>query len=100
MPGVYNLGIEGYMLFGAYFGFYGAFVSGNLWVGLIAGIVAGTVLSAVNAYCSVTLRINQIITGIALWLFGIGTTSFLHRSLTAGESKDVGTFTDINFGAP
>ncbi len=97
--GVYNLGMEGYMLFGAYFGFYGALVGHSLWVGLIVGVVAGLILSVVHAYCSITLRINQIITGVALWLVGIGVTSFLHRSLTSGESKDVGTFTDVNFGA-
>lgn len=91
--GVYNLGMEGYMLFGAFFGFYGALVTHSIWAGILIGILAGMLLSLVHAYFSITLRVNQIISGIALWLVGIGVTSFMFRSI---GSQNVGTFAELN----
>jgi ABC-type uncharacterized transport system permease subunit len=95
--GVYNIGMEGYMLFGAFFGYYGVLVTGSLWVGFIVGIIAGTILSLLHAYCSITLRVNQIVTGVGLWLLGIGVTSFLYRLI--GGVKPIHSLSNANWGA-
>jgi ABC-type uncharacterized transport system permease subunit len=94
--GVYNIGMEGYMLFGAFFGYYAALLTGHLWLGFLVAIVAGLILSLIHAYCSITLRVNQIVTGVGLWLLGIGVTSFLYRLL--GGVKTVDSLPQANWG--
>jgi simple sugar transport system permease protein len=89
--------MEGYMLAGAFFGYYGCLVTHNLWVGLALGLVAGTILGLAHAYFSVTLKINQIISGLALWFLAEGLTSYLLRVL--GGAKPVGTLQPVNLGA-
>ncbi len=69
--GVYNLGLEGYMLFGAFFGYYGSLLSGSVWVGVLFAILAGLLLSLIHAFVSITLNMNQIISGLALWFLGM-----------------------------
>ncbi len=93
--GVYNLGMEGYMLFGAFFGFYGTLISGNVWVGVLVGLISGVALSLIHAYVSVTLRMNQIISGLALWFLAQGVTSYLLRVL---GPKRIPTLQPLNLG--
>lgn len=75
--GVMNLGIEGMMLAGAVVGFWAATVTGNVWLGVLAGAAAGSVLALVHAVLAVSLRVNQIISGLALVIVGTGFSSFL-----------------------
>src|SRR4051794_583824 len=70
--GVLNLGVEGMMLVGAVSGFAVAALTRNAWLGVIAGMVAGTLLSLVFAVIALTLMANQVATGLALSLFGVG----------------------------
>ena len=74
--GVLNLGVEGMMLLGAVTAFLAA-ASGNPVVGLVAGTLAGGGLAAVHAFLSVTMRANQIVSGLALVIFGTGLATFL-----------------------
>jgi len=75
--GVINIGIEGMMLMGAYFGIFGADVGGSWLVGLIVAMVAGGVFALVHAVFSITLRADQIVGGVAINLLAAGITGYL-----------------------
>lgn len=70
--GVLNLGVEGMMVMGAVCGFGAALISGSPWLGLIAAILAGTLMSFLFAFLTLTLVSNQVATGLALTLLGLG----------------------------
>lgn len=77
--GVLNLGVEGMMLVGAVAGFATAFSLGNAWVGVGAAILAGGAMALIHAFLSVTLRANQVVSGLALTLFGTGLSGYLGK---------------------
>jgi general nucleoside transport system permease protein len=77
--GIINLGIEGQMLGGACAGFAVAAVTGNPLAGFAAGAGAGLLLSTVYAALCLGCRANQIGSGIAVWLLGLGLTSYFGR---------------------
>jgi simple sugar transport system permease protein len=79
LSGVLNLGVEGIMLMGAYAGFYLTFRTGNPWIGLLAAIIVGALLGLANALISVTLKAEQGISGIGMFLFGLGMSELLFR---------------------
>jgi ABC-type uncharacterized transport system permease subunit len=70
--GVLNLGVEGMMVMGAVCGFGAAFYTGSPWIGLIAAIVAGMAMSLLFGFLTLTLVSNQVATGLALTLLGLG----------------------------
>jgi ABC-type uncharacterized transport system permease subunit len=76
--GVVNIGIEGMMLMGCYFGIYGADIGGSWVVGLLVAMVAGGALAFVHAVFSVTLRADQIVGGVAINLLALGITGYLY----------------------
>ncbi len=75
--GVLNLGVEGMMIIGAICGFIGAVESGSPYVGLLAAIAGGALLSLVFAVLTQFLLSNQVATGLALTLFGLGLAALL-----------------------
>jgi len=75
--GVLNLGVEGMMVMGAVAGFGGAFLTGNPWVGILAAIVAGVLMSLLFGFLSLTLLTNQVATGLALTLLGLGLSALV-----------------------
>ncbi|MAF85265.1 MAG: branched-chain amino acid ABC transporter permease [Dehalococcoidales bacterium] len=79
--GVLNIGIEGYMLMGAVSSYLVAVTTGDLWLGIVMGMLAGMALSLVHAYLSITLKANQIVSGIAIWLFSMGFSTFIFRTV-------------------
>lgn len=79
--GVLNLGVEGMMLAGAVCGFLAAVETKSPGAGVVAAMLAGGALAAVHAFMTVTLRVNQIISGLALALFGTGVSSYLGKHL-------------------
>lgn len=79
--GILNLGVEGMMLMGAWAGFAAAYYSGNVWLGLLAALVTGGLLSLLHAFLSITLQANQVVSGLALTIFGTGLSSLLGRDL-------------------
>ena len=86
--GVLNLGLEGMMLTGAFAGFVVADGTGNSWVGLIAGPVAGLAVGALFALLVVTIRANQIVTGLAFTLLAASATTYLFdRNYTIGNAR-------------
>lgn len=77
--GVLNLGIEGILLTSAVSSFIAADSSGSIWLGLVVGTLAGAVLAGIHAVLAVTLRANQIVSGLALVIFGTGLANFLGK---------------------
>lgn len=78
--GVLNLGVDGIMLMGAYSAFYVALKTGNLWLGLLAGALVGVLMGLLMAVVSVTLKAEQGISGIGLYLLGLGLSSLLFKT--------------------
>jgi len=79
--GVLNLGIEGMMLAGALTGYAVTVWTGNILMGVVLGTVAGGLMSLIHAFLSIRLRANQVVSGLALTMFGIGLTGMLGRGL-------------------
>lgn len=79
--GVLNLGVEGMMLMGAFAGFYATSVTENPWWGLLAAIVVGLVMGLAMAFISVTMQAEQGISGIGVFLFGLGMSELLFQIL-------------------
>ena len=100
--GVLNLGVEGMMIMGAACGFAGAYVTGSTAIGALCGIVAGAALSAVFAVLTLGLAVNQVATGLALTIFGIGLSgligaSFVGEKIAAAPHLYVPVLTDLPF---
>ncbi len=79
--GILNLGVEGMMLSGALAGFATTYGTGNPWLGALAALAAGGLLSLIHALLTITLNANQVVSGLALTLFGGGLTAFLGQPL-------------------
>lgn len=82
--GVFNLGLEGIMLMGAFFGFFVTFVTGAPWLGFLAAIAAGALMGLLMAFVSVTLRAEQGISGIGLSMLGWGLSGLFFRLYVDG----------------
>lgn len=78
--GILNLGVQGMMIFGAVMGFWATFVTGSLWLGVLASLVAGAALSLIHAFNSITLRVSQIVSGLALTIFGTGVAVYIGKA--------------------
>ena len=74
--GVVNLGAEGMMLCAAIAGFATVVQTGNDWLGFAAGMGAGALLAAIFGVLVIWLNTNQMATGLALSLFGVGFSAF------------------------
>ncbi len=83
--GILNLGIEGTMYAGAFVGFLTAYRTNSPWLGLIAAIVAGVVAGFLMAVLTVTLGLNQHVSGLGLTLFLIAACEFTFRLMYAGQ---------------
>jgi simple sugar transport system permease protein len=77
--GVLNLGVEGMMLMGALAAFAVGSTSGSLTLGYGAAAVAGVLMALIFGVLTLSLQANQVATGLALTLFGIGLSAFLGR---------------------
>ncbi len=78
--GVLNLGVEGMMVMGAVCGFGAAFLTGNPWFGVLAAIAAGMVMALLFGFLTLTLLANQVATGLALTLLGLGLSGLIGES--------------------
>lgn len=78
--GVLNLGVEGMMIMGAVCAFAAAHLTGSPYVGIIAGIVSGAIFSLLFGFLTLTLVTNQVATGLALTILGLGVSGMLGES--------------------
>ena len=92
--GVLNLGVEGMMIVGAIGGFATALETGSLTLAIIAGAAAGAGLAALFAIMTQYLLSNQVATGLALTMFGLGLASLLGQSY-AGNTVNVAVKLDV-----
>src|SRR5688572_23883710 len=79
--GILNLGVEGIMIMGAVTAFAAGFHSESAWIGVLAALLVGGLLGFVHAFLTITLRAEQVVTGLALTLAGTGLSSFLGQEL-------------------
>ncbi|BAL75350.1 ABC transporter permease [Bradyrhizobium cosmicum] len=75
--GVLNLGVEGMMIVGAACGFAGAWLTGSIFIGALFGVVAGTLMSLIFALMALGLAVNQVATGLALTILGVGLSGLI-----------------------
>jgi len=87
--GVQNLGVEGMMLMGALFGYIVDIQTASLPLAFLAAMVAAVALALVHAFLSITLRANQIVSGLAVTLFGSGLTAFLGKPFVGAQAPVV-----------
>ena len=77
--GILNLGVEGVMAVGAVTAFIVTHHTGNPWLGLCAAIIAGMLISIVHAFASVSLQSNQVVSGLALTMLGLGVAGLVGK---------------------
>jgi len=88
--GILNLGVEGMMMVGAVSAFAVGYHTESLVLAVVMALLAGTLLALVHAFLSISLRANQVVSGLTLTLFGTGLASFLGQRLGPGGSRLVG----------
>jgi len=85
--GVINLGLEGLMLVGALAGFAASHYTGSPVLGLAAAGIAGGMMSCVHGFLAITLRCNQIVSGLALAILGSGLSSFFGQRMIGQTAR-------------
>lgn len=88
--GILNLGVEGMLIMGAVTAFAAAYHMGNAWAGVATAMLVGGVLASIHALLTITLRADQVVSGLALTLFGSGLASFLGQRLGPAGAPLVG----------
>lgn len=76
-----NLGVEGMMLMGAVCGFKAAVATSNPWIGFLVAMIAAGAFSLIHAFLTITLKASQVVSGLALTIFGTGMSSFIGKSM-------------------
>jgi ABC-type uncharacterized transport system permease subunit len=101
--GVVNIGLEGMMLMGAFFGAWGADVTDSWEGGLLIGMAAGAALALVHAFFSIHLRADQIVSGTAVNFLALGITGYLYIDIYSdkpggGTPNDLAAVPDVHLG--
>ncbi|MGI9658300.1 MAG: ABC transporter permease, partial [Gaiellaceae bacterium] len=97
--GVVNIGLEGMMLTGAFFGIWGSILTGSWVGGLFIAMASGALLALIHAVFSITLRADQIVSGFAVNFLALGLTGFLLNSLFPdGIREQVSRVPNIGLG--
>jgi ABC-type uncharacterized transport system permease subunit len=78
--GVINIGLEGMMLLGAFFGMLAAYYSGSPWLGLALGVAVGAAASLLSGWFCIRLATDQVVVGTAINLFALGLTGSIFRA--------------------
>ena len=98
--GVVNIALEGMMLTGAFFGVWGADVTGSWTLGLVIAMVAGATFGVVHAVFSIHVRADQVVVGTAINFLALGTTGYLFVKIygDAGTPPGVAQIPDVHLG--
>ena len=95
--GVVNIGLEGMMLTGAFFGIWGSVWSGSWVVGLLMAMLFGGLLALIHAFFSIHLRADQIVSGFAVNFLALGLTGYLFSLIyPGGIHENVSRVPNIN----
>lgn len=103
--GVLNLGVEGMMIMGAIAAFAATLASGSYVVGILAGAAAGAAMGGLFGLLTLSLMSNQVATGLALTLFGLGLSALIGQSFSGASLPQfprvhIPVLTDIPFVGP
>ncbi len=85
--GILNLGMEGIMLMGALSGFATAFSTGNLYLAILVAMLVGGMFSLIHAFLCISMRANQVVSGLAITMLGTGMANFLGQRLGPASNK-------------
>jgi simple sugar transport system permease protein len=85
--GVVNLGIEGIMLMSLFSTFAIDHITGNIWLGVLVALGAAGVIGAFFAYLTVRMRLDQIVLGLAIYLFGLGMSFVLANGFSSNPAS-------------
>ena len=88
--GILNLGVEGVMVMGAATSFAVSYHTESQWLGLLYALIVGAILGAIHAFLTVTMRADQVVSGLAMTLFGGGLASFMGQRLGPNQTTMVG----------
>jgi general nucleoside transport system permease protein len=96
--GVINIGLEGMMLMGAFFGIFGADLLGSWFLGIVVGVASGALLALVHATVSIHLRADQVVSGTAVNILALGITGyvFIYHYGDQGTPGTVPRVPDLN----
>ncbi|EKF43714.1 ribose ABC transporter permease [Nitratireductor indicus C115] len=89
--GVLNLGVEGMMVMGAVTGFGVAVTTGSPWLGVLAAILVGAAFSLLFGFLTLSLVTNQVATGLALTLLGLGVSGMIGEAFIGMPGVKLGT---------
>ena len=100
--GVLNLGVEGMMITGAVIGFIAAVEIGSVWMGFLAAMLGGAAMALLFGFLTQVLLSNQVATGLALTLFGLGLSSLIGQGyvgikVDSLQRLDFGPLSDLPF---
>ncbi len=80
--GILNVGLEGIMLFGATLGFIAAKTTGSYLVGFAVALLIGALLGLMHGFFSITLGVDQVVSGMGIWILGFGLTTYIGNPYT------------------
>lgn len=97
--GVLNIGVEGVMLFGAFSAAIVSYFTGSPWIGLLAAAIVSLIIGLVFSYIAITLKSEQAIAGLAIFLISVGMTGYLLQVIFShgGNSPKVNTLPTVTF---
>ena len=104
--GILNLGVEGVMSIGAVTAFIVTFYTNSPWLGLYAAVFAGMLISLVHAFASITLQSNQVVSGLALTMLGLGISGLVGKPYVGKplavkmQTFPIPVLSDIPFAGP
>ncbi len=89
--GVINIGLEGMMLMGAFFGIFGADLFGSWFLGILVGLASGALMGLIHAFVSIRLRADQVVSGTGINILAIGITGyvFIYHYGNEGTPSDI-----------
>ena len=94
--GVLNLGVEGMMVMGAVCGFAAGYLTGSPWIGLLGAIAAGIAMSVLFGVLTLTLVSNQVATGLALTLLGLGLSGLIGEAFVGEPGVKLPKFAGVD----
>jgi ABC-type uncharacterized transport system permease subunit len=96
--GIVNVGLEGMMLTGAFFGIFGADLLDSWFLGLLVAMAAGGLLAFIHAFFSINLRADQVVSGMALNFLALGLTGyiFIDHYGDQGTPDNIGRIPDVS----
>lgn len=91
--GSLNIGVEGMMLIGVLSTIVVGEITGNIWLAVLGGMAAGGILGLLNGFMAVSLRVDQVASGLGIWIFALGGTTYFGAEYWGTSPVRLPTFT-------